>query len=421
MSKAKSLSQQPPNDCEDAEENSAKESQQTVELTLELSKVLASVIDLGNKYAKLHDERNSDCERIRTLQTHVETLNSENTQMQSEIKHLTGKFNASLSNAESNVKDLTDQVAQLAVQTYQSICVAQNAQLLANGQNPQENTKTTVSDEHPGIDSISLQDGDDTELNPKPNRPPSPTFAEVVKNGRQTLLENRKTTETPNPENEVTTTKPINNKNQPTQPNVPVSAKESQNMNTNSVLRLSPTSGLFRRQLPPTDMERSFNTQSNLTCNDDQPGNKIETRITTQSSDSKRNAPQTTPENACSKFKGKYRGRLKTYYVGGIDPKSTVQGLAEYLEERSVSPIETYVFLSRSGNLAAKVSVPHYQAHMLQCDEFWPRFVRCRQWLSRNSWDKYRQSADTNSYRDYDAQNNYDHNNVEQSIHRIDY
>ncbi|MES9881904.1 MAG: hypothetical protein ABW185_13580, partial [Sedimenticola sp.] len=106
-------------------------------------------------------------------------------------------------------------------------------------------------------------------------------------------------------------------------------------------------------------------------------------------------------------FKGRYRGRVKMYYIGGIDPDSNQQGLEEYLIERGVTPIKTSVFKSKNGDLAAKINIPLYQSEFVEDTDFWPRFTRCRQWMSQYSWDKYRQVSVRNDYHDHSNTGTY--------------
>jgi hypothetical protein len=86
-------------------------------------------------------------------------------------------------------------------------------------------------------------------------------------------------------------------------------------------------------------------------------------------------------------FKGKYRGRVKSYYIGNIDPDSTKEGFEDYLTDRGVNPIQLSLFWSKTGDLAAKLTIPHYEDYMLEDSYFWPRFMRCRQWIPKHSWN----------------------------------
>ena len=39
-------------------------------------------------------------------------------------------------------------------------------------------------------------------------------------------------------------------------------------------------------------------------------------------------------------FKGKYPGRIKMYYIGGVHPDSSPEGLDEYLEDRGITAVD---------------------------------------------------------------------------------
>jgi hypothetical protein len=104
-------------------------------------------------------------------------------------------------------------------------------------------------------------------------------------------------------------------------------------------------------------------------------------------------------------FKGQYTGRVKRYYIGGIHSKSTESGLEEYLTERGVNPVELSLFESKRGNLCAKVTIPHYEDYIIQDVNFWPRFMRCRQWMSKNAWQQRRNDYYQDDYNDYNNVN----------------
>jgi hypothetical protein len=111
-------------------------------------------------------------------------------------------------------------------------------------------------------------------------------------------------------------------------------------------------------------------------------------------------------------FKGQYTGRVKRYYVGGIHPDSTDGGLEEYLTERGINPTELSLFESKRGNLCAKITIPYYEAFIIEDPEFWPRFMRCRQWLTKNMWNQ-RQTEDYSQYDIKDNNDNYNNGSYE--------
>ena len=80
----------------------------------ELSQLLCNVIDLGNKYAQLNYERQTDRELISTLQAQLGSLQSEHFKLKETMKELEIKLYNALQNIEvisfieTSVKPTTD-------------------------------------------------------------------------------------------------------------------------------------------------------------------------------------------------------------------------------------------------------------------------------------------------------------------------
>lgn len=87
------------------------------------------------------------------------------------------------------------------------------------------------------------------------------------------------------------------------------------------------------------------------------------------------------------------RIKVKRYYIGCISRKSTEEGLRQFLYDCGVKPVELQMFRSRSGNKAAKLTVPSQHGEILEDRAIWPDFVYCRQWLSKEKWSNYKNSA----------------------------
>ena len=98
-------------------------------------------------------------------------------------------------------------------------------------------------------------------------------------------------------------------------------------------------------------------------------------------------------------FKGKYRGRIKIYYIGGVHPESSPEGLDEYFEDRGITTVDVSLITSKSGDLATKVTLLHYQGEIVEDKHFWPKFMRCRECLPRQSLSnrRYKQGNDQNT------------------------
>lgn len=68
-----------------------------------------------------------------------------------------------------------------------------------------------------------------------------------------------------------------------------------------------------------------------------------------------------------------------------------------YLKDRDIEPTYISIFNSRlKGAISAKVSAPSPAARLLNKENFWLRFVRCRPWRREESSKRYVQS--TSSY-----------------------
>ncbi|WAR02903.1 hypothetical protein MAR_009461 [Mya arenaria] len=71
--------------------------------------------------------------------------------------------------------------------------------------------------------------------------------------------------------------------------------------------------------------------------------NKIETIITSKRQ-STTNVNTNPHESSIFKFKGKYHGRTRSYFISNMDPDSSEHGLNQYLTDRTLTPVESYVF-----------------------------------------------------------------------------
>ena len=142
------------------------------------------------------------------------------------------------------------------------------------------------------------------------------------------------------------------------------------------------------------------NKQNNghITVNYSGRGHKIPIIISNRHTSDKTNAQAKV-------FKGKYRGRIKIYYIGGVHPESSPEGHDEYLEDRGITAVDVSLITSKSGDLAAKVTIPHYQGEIVEDEHFWPKFMRCREWLPRHSFREYRKSLSNRRYNQGNTQN----------------
>ncbi len=85
-------------------------------------------------------------------------------------------------------------------------------------------------------------------------------------------------------------------------------------------------------------------------------------------------------------FKGVDRRRsgMKHFFLAGISDDVHKEQIVSYLKDRNVEPTKISIFNSRQkGAISAKVSVPSSAAPLLDKENFWPKFVRCRPWRKK--------------------------------------
>ncbi|KAK3087070.1 hypothetical protein FSP39_001227 [Pinctada imbricata] len=106
------------------------------------------------------------------------------------------------------------------------------------------------------------------------------------------------------------------------------------------------------------------------------------------------------PENI---FIGVRRFRNARYYLSGIDPKSTKQGIHNYIESKGAKISHLILFKPRSSfaRMTAKVNVRPEDADLLDDDDFWPPGVRCRRWLNARAWEERCMRRNEDAYEDW--------------------
>ena len=84
-------------------------------------------------------------------------------------------------------------------------------------------------------------------------------------------------------------------------------------------------------------------------------------------------------------FTGVKRKRNKTtkLFVTGIDENVKESQILSFLKRRNVIPTYISIFKSRRrGTISSKIHVPTVVSSLLQEDNFWPKYVRCKPWKS---------------------------------------
>ncbi|CAB3977538.1 Hypothetical predicted protein [Paramuricea clavata] len=92
-------------------------------------------------------------------------------------------------------------------------------------------------------------------------------------------------------------------------------------------------------------------------------------------------------------FVGVKRSRIKTqrFFLSGINEKVSSKQILNYLQDRQIIPTLLRVFTSKQkGTLSAKLNVRDKDSAKVLDKDFWPKYVRCRNWVSQKQFDKTR-------------------------------
>ena len=113
-----------------------------------------------------------------------------------------------------------------------------------------------------------------------------------------------------------------------------------------------------------------------------------------QSSDKSKRSLLHQPPNESAVYDGfigvnRKRNRIKKFFVSGIHESVNEGQIRSYLEHKKVIP--TYISLFRSrrkGTCSAKVHIPSSMCALVQTDGFWPKYVKCSSWKTKNLTEK---------------------------------
>jgi hypothetical protein len=88
-------------------------------------------------------------------------------------------------------------------------------------------------------------------------------------------------------------------------------------------------------------------------------------------------------------FIGVQRTRIRTkrFFLSGIAGNVTSETISDYLTGRGISPTLLQVFPSRrKGTVSTKVNVRVADVETITRDNFWPKFVVCKPWISKEKF-----------------------------------
>ena len=102
----------------------------------------------------------------------------------------------------------------------------------------------------------------------------------------------------------------------------------------------------------------------------------------------KNNSTNGSSEISADGFVGveRRRNRTKRIFLSGIASSVNKKHIQSYLERRNINPTYISVFPSkRKGTVSAKVHIRSADLPFVQKDDFWPEFVICKLWQSKES------------------------------------
>ena len=105
----------------------------------------------------------------------------------------------------------------------------------------------------------------------------------------------------------------------------------------------------------------------------------------------KNNTPNNNSEISADGFVGvkRRRNQAKRLFLSGIASSVNEKHIQSYLERRNLNPTYISVFPSkRKGTVSAKVHISCADLPFVQKDHFWPKFVICKLWQSKESLGK---------------------------------
>ena len=122
-------------------------------------------------------------------------------------------------------------------------------------------------------------------------------------------------------------------------------------------------------------------------------------QIALSHSDLRRFTPQSRPTgrlNAtspdCDIYVKRNRSKTKKFFVTGIDENVKECQILSFLNKRNIIPTYISIFKSRRrGTISSKIHVPSAISSLLQEDNFWPKYISCKPWKSKETqtmWSK---------------------------------
>ncbi|CAB3999624.1 Hypothetical predicted protein [Paramuricea clavata] len=91
------------------------------------------------------------------------------------------------------------------------------------------------------------------------------------------------------------------------------------------------------------------------------------------------------------------RRHIKRFFLSGISDTVNYETIIGFLEKREIQPTQLRIFPSRrKGTISAKLNVNAKDCSVISQKDFWPAFVSCKPWLTKNKLDTINQDKPTN-------------------------
>jgi hypothetical protein len=104
---------------------------------------------------------------------------------------------------------------------------------------------------------------------------------------------------------------------------------------------------------------------------------------------------QASTNGSESDFIGVEKHRTKQLYLGGVHEGVNEQLIVNYMEKKGISPTFVRLFKSkRKGTVAVRVNVKLSDFETVSVNDFWPKHVYAREWISKQKWLKKNKTDD---------------------------
>lgn len=141
-------------------------------------------------------------------------------------------------------------------------------------------------------------------------------------------------------------------------------------------------------RIPDATLEQSTVNNNAIRQQDESQYNEQITSACVAIVSDEQSNPSTTDYDGFTGVKRK-RMNIKRFFLGGIADHVTAEMILGYLEQKNIRPTQLRVFSSRrKGTISAKLNVKAVNSAAICKDEFWPKFVICKPWMTKEKLGK---------------------------------